>query len=59
MYCPYLRGKQFANNGKIVPIVEPVKKQVNGLNSAITTILIHKDEKNRINELTVNHCAFL
>lgn len=51
MYCPYLRGKQFellalrefsgefANNGKIVPIVEPVKKQVNGLNSAITTMI--------------------
>ena len=51
MYCPYLRGKQFellalrefsgefANNGKIVPIVEPVKKQVNGLNSAVTTML--------------------
>ena len=51
MYCPYLRGKQFellalrefsgefANNGKIVPIVEPVKKRVNGLNSAITTMI--------------------
>lgn len=51
MYCPYLRGKQFEllalrefsaefkNNEKIVPIVEPVKKQVNGLNSAVTTML--------------------
>lgn len=51
MYCPYLRGKQFEllalrefsaefeKNEKIVPIVEPVKKQVNGLNSAVTTML--------------------
>jgi len=51
MYCPYLRGKQFellalrefsgefGNNAKIVPIIEPVKKQVNGLNSTVTTMV--------------------
>lgn len=48
MYCPYLRGKQYEllalrdfsqdnqNNEKIVPIIEPVKQQLNGLNTAIT-----------------------
>lgn len=51
MYCPYLRGKQFellalrefssdfVNNDKIVPIIEPVKKQVIGLNSAATAMV--------------------
>lgn len=47
MYCPYLRGKQFEllalrdfssenpQNKKIMPIIEPVKIQVNGLKSAL------------------------
>ena len=51
MYFPYLRGKQYEllalkdfsqmspNNAKIVPIIEPVKNQVNGLNSALETMI--------------------
>lgn len=51
MYYPYLRGKQFellalrefssvfTNNFRIIPIIEPVKKQVKGLNSAVTTMM--------------------
>lgn len=51
MYYPYLRGKQFEllalrefsneykNNSKIVPIIEPVKKQVNGLNAASLSMI--------------------
>ena len=51
MYFPYLRGKQnellalkdfsqmSPNNAKIVPIIEPVKNQVNGLNSALETMI--------------------
>lgn len=51
MYYPYLRGKQFEllalrdfshenpNNEKIVPIIEPVKQQFNGLNTAISAML--------------------
>lgn len=51
MYYPYLRGKQFEllalrefsneykNNSKIVPIIEPVKKQVNGLNAAALSMI--------------------
>ena len=51
MYCPYLRGKQFEllalrefsgefeNNHTIVPIIEPVKKQVNGLNAAALSMI--------------------
>lgn len=47
MYCPYLRGKQFEllalrdfssenpQNKKILPIIEPVKIQLNGLKSAL------------------------
>lgn len=50
MYYPYLRGKQFEllalrdfsnenqNNSKIIPIIEPVKQQVNGLNMALSTM---------------------
>lgn len=51
MYYPYLRGKQYEllalrdfssenqNNEKIVPIIEPVKQQVNGLNMAMSAIM--------------------
>lgn len=51
MYFPYLRGKQYEllalkdfsqmspNNAKIVPIIEPVKNQVNSLNSALETMV--------------------
>ncbi len=51
MYFPYLRGKQYEllalrdfssgnqNKDKVVPIVEPVKKEFGGLNTAITTML--------------------
>lgn len=51
MYYPYLRGKQYEllalrdfssenqNNEKIVPIIEPVKQQVNGLNMAINAMI--------------------
>ena len=51
MYFPYLRGKQFellalrdfatGNQGKekVVPIIEPVKQQFGGLNTAISTML--------------------
>lgn len=51
MYYPYLRGKQFEllalrefsceykNNDKIVPIIEPVKSQVNGLNQTISSLM--------------------
>lgn len=51
MYYPYLRGKQFEllalrefstrsrNNERIIPIIEPVKTQFNGLNSATTAML--------------------
>lgn len=51
MYYPYLRGKQFEllalrefssefkNNHTIVPIIEPVKKQVNGLNAAALSMI--------------------
>ena len=51
MYYPYLRGKQFEllalrefssefkNNHTIVPIIEPVKKQVNGLNAASLSMI--------------------
>lgn len=51
MYFPYLRGKQFEllairdfaddnqSNENIVPIIEPVKKQFNGLNTAFDVLL--------------------
>jgi hypothetical protein len=51
MYFPYLRGKQFellalrdfaAGNQsyeKVIPIIEPVKQQFGGLNTAISTML--------------------
>ena len=51
MYYPYLRGKrfellalrefssEFKNNHTIVPIIEPVKKQVNGLNAAALSMI--------------------
>lgn len=51
MYCPYLRGKQFEllalrefssacpGNEKIVPIIEPVKQQLSGLNMAVGAML--------------------
>ena len=51
MYYPFLRGKQYEllalrdfssanlNNQKIVPIIEPVKRQVNGLNMAMTAMI--------------------
>lgn len=51
MYYPYLRGKQFEllalrefsarfnNNTKIVPIIEPVKNQMNGMNIAVDAML--------------------
>lgn len=51
MYFPYLRGKQYEllalrdfssgnqNKEKVVPIIEPVKQQFGGLNTAITTML--------------------
>lgn len=51
MYYPYLRGKQYEllalrdfslenqNNEKIVPIIEPVKQQTNGLNSAMSVMM--------------------
>lgn len=51
MYYPYLRGKQYEllalrdfssenqNNEKIIPIIEPVKQQVNGLNMAISAMI--------------------
>lgn len=51
MYYPYLRGKQFEllalrefsakfnNNTKIVPIIEPVKNQMNGMNIAVAAML--------------------
>ncbi len=50
MYFPYLRGKQYEllalkdfsqispNNAKIIPVIEPVKSQVNGLNSALEVL---------------------
>lgn len=50
MYYPYLRGKQYEllalrdfssenqNNEKIIPIIEPVKQQVNGLNMALSSM---------------------
>ena len=51
MYFPYLRGKQYEllalrdfairthNKEHIVPIIEPVKQQFSGLNTAISTML--------------------
>ena len=48
MYFPYLRGKQFelmalrdfsidySSSKKIIPIIEPVKQQMNGMNTALT-----------------------
>ena len=51
MYFPYLRGKQFEllalrdfatgnqSKEKLVPIIEPVKQQFGGLNTAISTML--------------------
>lgn len=54
MYYPYLRGKQFEllalrefsgefeNNDKIIPIIEPVKEQVSGINSVATTMIANK-----------------
>lgn len=51
MYYPYLRGKQYEllalrdfslenqNNEKIVPVIEPVKQQVNGLNLAMSALM--------------------
>jgi len=51
MYFPYLRGKQFEllalrdfatgnhSKEKVVPIIEPVKQQFGGLNTAISTML--------------------
>lgn len=51
MYYPYLRGKQYEllalrdfssenqNNEKIIPIIEPVKQQVNGLNLAMSAMM--------------------
>lgn len=51
MYYPYLRGKQFEllalrefstkfkDNKRIIPIIEPVKTQFNGLNAATSTML--------------------
>ena len=51
MYYPYLRGKQYEllalrdfssenqNNEKIVPIIEPVKQQMNGLNIAMSAMI--------------------
>jgi len=51
MYFPYLRGKQFEllalrdfatenqSKEKIVPIIEPVKQEFGGLNTAISTML--------------------
>lgn len=54
MYFPYLRGKQYEllalrdfsteNQGieKVVPIIEPVKKQFNGLNLAMSTMLANR-----------------
>ena len=51
MYFPYLRGKQYEllalrdfssgnqNKEKVIPIIEPVKQQFGGLNTAITTML--------------------
>ena len=53
MYYPYLRGKQYEllalrdfstenqNNEKIVPIIEPVKQQMNGLNMAISAMMVN------------------
>lgn len=50
MYYPYLRAKQFEllalrefsseykNNDKIVPIIEPVKNQFNGLNQTVSSL---------------------
>ncbi len=51
MYFPYLRGKQFEllalrdfatgdqSKENVIPIIEPVKQQFGGLNTAITTML--------------------
>ncbi|MGN0224277.1 MAG: sce7725 family protein [Muribaculaceae bacterium] len=51
MYYPYLRAKQYellalrefagkySPNNRIVPIIEPVKKQMNGLNTAISNLI--------------------
>lgn len=53
MYCPYLRGKQFEllalrdfssenpQNKKIMPIIEPVKMQVNGLKAALGSMCMN------------------
>lgn len=51
MYYPYLRGKQFellalrefsgqyVNNDRIIPIIEPVKEQVKGLNQTAKVLI--------------------
>jgi hypothetical protein len=51
MYFPYLRGKQFElsalkefaiknpNNGCIIPIIEPIKQQINIINSTIGAMI--------------------
>ena len=51
MYFPYLRGKQFElmalrdfsndnqGNNKIIPIIEPVKQQMNGMNIALGVMI--------------------
>ena len=51
MYFPYLRGKQFElmalrdfsndnqGNNKIIPIIEPVKLQMNGMNTALSVLI--------------------
>jgi len=51
MYFPYLRGKQFElmalrdfsndnqGNNKIIPIIEPVKQQMNGINTALSVMI--------------------
>lgn len=51
MYFPYLRGKQFElmalrdfsndnqGNNKIIPIIEPVKQQMNGMNTALSVMI--------------------
>ncbi|MCQ2074721.1 MAG: sce7725 family protein [Bacteroidaceae bacterium] len=51
MYYPYLRGKQFellalrefsgqyVNNDRIIPIIEPVKEQVKGLNQTVKALI--------------------
>lgn len=51
MYFPYLRGKQFelmalrdfsidySSSKKIIPIIEPVKQQMNGMNTALSIMI--------------------